>query len=187
MPRHSKIWTERSYSGWRQWRRLLSDIEGAAAIEFGLMIGLLSIALLNMVDVAQYYYARTAVENATQMATQSAWKTCDPTKLPATTNCPAFQTAVSTGAHSTTLGAAVVVQQGSPSEAYYCVDTNGVLTRVSNVSSKPADCSAWGSADQPADYIKVQTSYIYHPIFTGVSIGSLLPSAITSTSMMRMQ
>ncbi len=172
----------------RSWRRLASDVGGAAVVEFALVISMLSIALLNTVDVARYYYARSEVENATQMGTQSAWKTCDTTKLPATTNCPGFQTAVSTGVQSTSLGTAVALQTGSPSEGFYCVATSGALTRVSGVSSKPADCSSVGSAsDQPADYVQVQTSYAYHPIFTGLSIGSLMPSTITSTSMMRMQ
>lgn len=188
MAHRRKIRAERTGSGARQVRRLPSDINGAAAIEFALTIGFLSIALLNTVDVAQYYYARTEVENAAQMAAQSAWKACDTTQLPATTNCPNLQTAVSTGAHATPLGASVVVQSGSPSEAYYCVNTHGVLTNVGGVSSKPADCSAVGSAaDQPGDYVKVQTSYVYHPIFTGISVGSLLPATITSTSTMRLQ
>ena len=58
---------------------------GTAAIEFALVVGLLSYGLLNGTDMARYFFMRTAVENATQMAAQVGWKTCDSSNLPATT------------------------------------------------------------------------------------------------------
>ena len=168
--------------------RLASDIEGVAVTEFALIIGVVSMALLSTVDIVRYYRARSEVENATQMAVQLAWKKCDVTKLPATANCPEFLTSINAGLQSTSLGTNVTLKQNFPSEGYYCLDTAGVLKSVSDTSSRPADCSSVGNGSaQPVDYVQIQTSYTYHPLFSGVSIGSLLPSTITSTSMMRME
>jgi hypothetical protein len=180
--------------GWRSHRmmkgplKLATDIEGLAVTEFALIIGVVSMALLSAVDITRYYRARSEVENATQMAAQLAWKSCDVTKLPAATNCPEFLTSINAGLHSTSLGTNVVLKQNFPSEGYYCIDTAGVLKSVSDISSRPDDCSSVGNGSaQPVEYVQIQTSYTYRPLFSGISIGSLLPSTITSTSMMRME
>ena len=152
------------------------------------MVGFLSLAMLNTVEIAKFYFQKMEVENATQMGAQAAWKTCDTTKLPATTNCSGLTTAITTAISSTSLGNAVTLQTGFPQEGYYCLNTSNTLVYASNVSSKPANCSATGQATlQPGDYIKIQTQYSYSPIFPGFTIGSLLPTSITSTSMMRLQ
>jgi hypothetical protein len=39
---------------------------------------------------------------------------------------------------------------------------------------------------QPGDYIKVQTTFTYTPLFKGITVGSLLPTKITSTTYMRL-
>ena len=52
-----------------------SDQRGVAAIEFALFGGLMSLAMLNVTDIAVYIYQRMQVEYATQMGAQAAWKT----------------------------------------------------------------------------------------------------------------
>src|SRR5450759_2054672 len=96
-----------------------SDQRGTSAIEFALFGGLLSLGMLNTVDISIYLYQRMEVENATQMGAQAVLQACDPTKgyLPATQNCPAFPTAITNAVTSTSLGTKVS-QSGSPLEAY---------------------------------------------------------------------
>ncbi len=167
-----------------------ADQSGVAAIEFGIFSVLLALALANVVDVTMYLYQRMQAENATEVAAQAAWKTCDLTKLPLTTDCStlaASVTAVQNALGSTSLGTAVALVSGSPSVGYYCVNSSNALQYVSNISSKPADCTAAGTpALQPGYYIQVQTTYTYTPIFPGMSISSTFPTPINRTSLMRL-
>jgi hypothetical protein len=88
---------------------------------------------------------------------------------------------------STSLGTRVALISGSPSEGYYCVNSSNALQFVSNVSSKPADCTAAGTPSlQPGDYIQIQTTFTYAPLFPGISISSTFPTPITRTAMMRL-
>jgi Flp pilus assembly protein TadG len=172
----------------RIWSRMAGDERGVAAVEFAIIVSVVMVALLNAVDVAKYFFERMQVENAAQMGAQSAWATCDTTKLPATTNCSALSSAVSAAIQTTSLGSSVKLKSGSPAEGYYCVNSSNVLEYVSNVSSKPANCSSVGSAsDQPGNYIQVQTTYTFKPIFPGLGIGSMLPTPITASALMRLQ
>jgi Flp pilus assembly protein TadG len=187
MARASNQIARRGHRFIRAWRPIAGDARGVAALEFALIAGSLVFAMLNTVDVARYYYARMQVQNAAQMGGQSAWQTCNVPNLPATTNCSGLSAAVTTAVQSTSLGTNVTLQSGSPSEGYYCVDTSGALHYVSAVSSPPSDCSSVGSvSDTPGDYIQVQTSYTYAPYFA-ISVGGLLPTPITATSLMRLQ
>lgn len=175
-------------SALRSLRRRAGDERGVAAVEFALIAGVIAVAMLNTVDVARYYYERMQVENATQMAVQAAWNACETDDLPATTNCSGLTSAVNAAVQGTSLGSAVQLKSGSPAEGYYCLNGSNKLQYVSNVSSKPADCSAVGkAAEQPGDYITVQTTYSFDPIFGGASIGSLLPSPITAAATMRLE
>src|SRR5690242_4453321 len=97
------------------------DRRGTAAIEFAFFASFLSIATLNVAEVSIYIFQRMQVENATQMAAQAAWKTCDTSQLPATTNCSGLTAAVTSSVRSTSLGSRVQLVSGSPSEGYYCV------------------------------------------------------------------
>ncbi|HLZ08292.1 MAG TPA: hypothetical protein VKT80_06890, partial [Chloroflexota bacterium] len=107
--------------------------------------------------------------------------------LPASTKCPNMNSAVTTAVQSTGLGNSVTLQSGSPSEGYYCVNSSGVLTWVSNASSPPNNCSSVGSSSTvPADYVIVQTTYNYTPIFPGLSVAAVFPATITSTSYVRL-
>jgi len=171
-------------------RALSTDKRGVAAIEFGIFVPLLFLALVNVVDVTIYLYQRMQVQNATEVAAQAAWKTCDLTVLPLTTDCStlaASVTAVQNALGSTSLGTAVSLVSGSPSVGYYCVNSSNALQYVSAISSKPADCTAAGTPSlQPGYYIQVQTTYTYTPIFPGMSISGTFPTPINSASFMRL-
>ena len=163
------------------------DVCGLASIEFALIAGFLCYALLNVADVSVFLFDRVQVNNATQMGAQAAWATCDLNHLPASTKCPGMNSAITCAVQSTGLGISITLQSGSPSEGYYCVNTSGALTWVSNVSSPPNNCSSVGSASTvPADYVVVQTTYTFAPIFPGLSVGGLLPTTLTSTSYVRL-
>ena len=166
---------------------LRTDRSGVAAIEFALFAIFLSLALVNVADVSIYVYQRMQAENATQVAVQAAWKTCDAAKLPATTNCPGLATAVQEALQSTSLGTRVSLVSGSPSEGYFCINSSNALQKVSNVSSKPADCSAAGMpALKPGDYIQVQTTFPYAPLFPGLSVTGTFTTPINRTAIMRL-
>lgn len=165
-----------------------ADQRGVAAIEFGLFSVLLFASLANVTDVSIYIYQRMQVETATEVAAQAALKTCGSSStLPATTNCANLLSAVQTAMQSTSLGTQVTLQNGSPSEGYYCVNSSGALQLVSNVSSKPADCSAAGTPSlKPGDYITIQTTFTYQPIFARLSVAAAFPSPITRSATLRL-
>jgi len=171
-------------------KAISADQSGVAAIEFGIFAPLLFLALANVVDVTIYLYQRMQVQNATEVAAQAAWKTCDLTVLPLTTDCStlaASVTAVQNALGSTSLGTAVSLVSGSPSVGYYCVNSSNALQYVSAISSKPANCTAAGTPSlQPGYYIQVQTTYTYTPIFPGMSISGTFPTPINSASLMRL-
>jgi Flp pilus assembly protein TadG len=163
-----------------------ADQSGVSAIEFAFFVGLLVYGLLNTVDVSIYIYKRIQVENATEMGAQAAWKACDLDHLPATTNCPGFLTAVQNAIQTTSLGTQVSLQTGYPTEGWYCVDSSGGLQYISDYSTKPADCSAAGTTYDPADYVKVQTTYTYTALFPSLTVASAFTTPITNTAMMRL-
>jgi Flp pilus assembly protein TadG len=167
---------------------LRSDRRGVAAIEFAIFASLISIGMLNVVDIAVYVYDRMQVEFATQAGAQAAWHTCDINHLPATNNCSGLNTAVTNAVQSTSLGTHVTLQSGSPSEGYYCVNTStGALQYMNDVNHKPADCSAAGSAGvPPADYITISTTFTYAPLFPGITVASTFATPITRTALMRL-
>ncbi|MEO6716394.1 MAG: TadE/TadG family type IV pilus assembly protein [Novosphingobium sp.] len=177
--------------------RLLQDESGLAALELALVASTLSMLMLNGVEIARFYFAKMEVQNAAQMAAQNVWKVCDTAaKSPVTRNCSGRTTAMTTGLQSTSLGSSVALSTGYPTEAYYCASTtDGSLISVGPVSNndgtaatKPSTCSPNGSgSDTPGDYIVIQAQYTYRPIFNAITIGSLLPGTITSTTTMRIQ
>jgi Flp pilus assembly protein TadG len=165
------------------------ETRGAAAIEFAAVAAMLSVSLLNAVDVGYYLYRRMEVENAAQVGGQAAWKTCSSqSMLPATKKCPDLNAAIIAAIQSTSLGTAVSLASGYPAEGYYCVNSSDALQSVGSLSSKPANCSAAGnSAAAPGDYIQVRVSFAYKPVFPGITVMSALGiSSITMTSWMRL-
>jgi len=168
---------------------LRSDQRGVSAIEFSFFAGLLWLGALNTADISIYIYQRMELENATQMGAQAARQTCDPGagQLPATQNCPGLVNAVRAAVQSTSLGTKVSLQSGSPAEGYYCVSSSHTLQYVSDVTSKTIDCTAAGmSSLQPGDYITVQATFSYAPLFGGVTVAKLFTTPITKTATMRL-
>ena len=172
----------------RRLRALREDTWASAAIEFAGTAGLLSVGLLNAVDVGYYMYQRMQVENAAQVGAQAAWKTCPQSLLPATLNCAGLNAAITAAIHSTSLGTAVGLAAGYPAEGYYCVNASNLLQSVGSLQNRPTDCSATGNATTtPGDYIQVRVSYSYSPLFPGITVMSATGiSAITMTSWMRL-
>ncbi|HEV2560787.1 MAG TPA: TadE/TadG family type IV pilus assembly protein [Rhizomicrobium sp.] len=169
-------------------RALRSDQRGVAAVEFALIASVLCVTGMNVVDIAMYTYEAMEVETAAHTGAMAGWKACDLSSLPATVNCSGFNSAVTAGIQSTSLGKSVTLTSGSPSEGYYCVNSANALQYMSSVSSKPADCSAAGTPSlSPGDYIKVKAAYTYAPLFSGLSITKLFASPIQSTASIRMQ
>lgn len=166
------------------------DARGLAGIEFAFSGLLLALGLLNAVDVGYYIYRRMEVENAAEVGAQAAWKTCSDqsSMLPATLNCPGMNTAITSAIQTTSLGTAVSLASGYPNEGYYCVDSSNVLQPVGSLSSKPANCAAVGNAaGSPGDYLQVQVTCQYQPLFPGLSVmGALGVSLIIKTTWMRM-
>jgi Flp pilus assembly protein TadG len=170
----------------RKARAAWGDQRGVAAVEFGIFSILLAAGLANVADVSIYVYQKMQVENATEVAAQAAFVTCNGS-LPATTSCANLLTAVQNALQSTSLGSAVTLQANSPAEGYYCVNSSGALQLVSSISSKPADCTAAGTpALQPGDYIQIQTTFTYKSLFPGLSVTSKFPTPITRTAVMRL-
>lgn len=181
-------------SGWQKTcvvsRQLRKDRSGVAAIEFAVLAGFLCLAVSNVTDTGIYLYTHMQVENAALVGTMQALKTCNSSHVPATTKCASLSSlnaAVTAAVQSTSLGTAVTLSGGTVTEGYYCVNSSNALQRVSDVSSKPADCTAAGMpALQPADYLVVAVTYSYSPLFNGISVGGLFTTPIVKTAMVRM-
>ena len=169
-------------------KRLHGDTRANATVEFAFVGMTLILMVMNAVDFGYYFYTRMQVENAAMMGSQAALNACTDQQLPATSNCAGVSTAISNGIQTTSLGTAVTLVSGSPSEGYYCINGSGSLQSVGTLSSKPANCSAAGeSALQPGDYLLVQVSYNYSSLFPGLSaVGVLGINSITATSWVRM-
>ena len=105
--------------------------------------------------------------------------------MPATQNCAALNTTITTAIQSTTLGTAVSLASGYPAEGYYCVNSSNALQYQGSVSRSPTACST-GAA--PSDYLQVGVTYPYQSLFPGlISVMSVSGvTSITKTTWMRM-
>src|SRR5581483_8750661 len=80
-------------------RAYITNAAGAAAAEFALILTLLTIPLLNVFDIGVYVYDRMQLDNAAQVAVQTAWAQCAPSgDVPATVNnnCAGLAAAMTT-------------------------------------------------------------------------------------------
>lgn len=172
-----------------RWKRLAADQSGLAAVEFGLISTFLVIGLVNGVEIARWYLQSMQVSNAVQSATLAVWSACDVKSLPAKTKCAGLNSAIATGLASTSLGTSVRATDGYPKEGYFCVNGAGALQKVANYTeAKPSTCTAAGSATtKPGDYVIVSASYNFSPIFSGLTIGNLMPKTMSSAGSMRLQ
>lgn len=179
------------FDAFRHYRR---DQAGAAAVEFALVVTLLTVPVLNVIDLAMYAWDRMQVDNAAQMGAQAAWTTCAATtNHPATpnsyANCTGMPAAVTQAVRSTSLGANVT--WSATAEGYYCILPGGTLKFVvAATGNPPSDCSKSGigglSTDKPGDYVQISVQYTFTPIFRAVSIASALASPITRTAWTRL-
>jgi Flp pilus assembly protein TadG len=179
----------------RSLRRRLTDYRarsrGAAALEFALVVGLMTLPALNIVDLAVYAFDEMQTHNAAEMAAEAAYNDCGTAAyLPATSACTAtesqwkisFSQAVTSGLKETTLGNAVSLN--TDSEGYYCATTTNTLVAVTSTTQT---CSGYADTNAPpGDYVLVTAQYTYTPIFQGMTVTSLLPATITKTVWIRM-
>lgn len=162
------------------------DTRGVVAVEFAIAAVFMMMALLNTVDVGSYVFQAMQVENAAQMAAQTALQNCTVAQVPVTLNCPNFTTKITTAITSTSLGNAITLQGGSATEAHYCVNASNTLVVVGTLAQKPANCSAVGNAAAiPGDYVVISVSYTYVPIMPGASVVALLQTPIVRRAIMR--
>jgi Flp pilus assembly protein TadG len=183
-------------------RRFARDARGAAGVEFSLWLLALAVPIFSVFDLSFYVQQRMQVQNAAQASAQFAWASCSSstTWRSAIGNCGNTLTdAITKGAHSTTLGSSVTVLDGA--DSYYCLDSSGTLTLVgtagtiaatgsSTAPTKPSPftCASVvsGSTTLPSEYIIVNVSRSYSPLFKGVSVVSLLGGTITASSWTRL-
>jgi Flp pilus assembly protein TadG len=179
----------------RSLRRSLSAYgarsRGAAALEFAIVVGLMTLPALNIVDLAVYAFDEMQTHNAAEMAAEAAFNDCNTNSyLPAMSKCTAtssqfkisFSQAVTNGLKETTLGNSVSLN--SDSEGYYCATTTNTLVAVTNTTQT---CSGYADTNAPpGDYVLVTAQYTYTPIFQGMTVSSLLPSTIIKTVWIRM-
>jgi Flp pilus assembly protein TadG len=162
----------------------LKSRAGAAAAEFALVLTLLTLPLLNAFDIGVYVYQRMQLDNAAQVAVQAAWAKCAPSGLvPATVNnyCSGLSAAMTTAIKSTPLGTGVTIT--STTEDYCCPGAGTISCQGPVATTTPAAC---GSGQAPGDYIFITASYTYSPIYSGISVASLLTTPIVRTAWMRL-
>jgi hypothetical protein len=115
---------------------------------------------------------------------QTAWSQCAPSGLvPATVNnyCPGLSAAMAASLKTTPLGSGVTIT--STTESYCCPGAGTISCQGPVASTTPVNCS---SGQAPGDYIFIATSYTYSPIYSGLSVASLLTTPITRTAWMRL-
>jgi len=157
---------------------------GAAAAEFALVLTLLIVPLMNAFDIGVYVYQRMQLDNAAQVAVQTAWAQCAPSgDVPATVNnnCAGLAAAMTTALRTTPLGSGVTIT--STTESYCCPGAGTISCQGPVATTTPTNCS---SGQPPGDYIFINASYTYSPIYAGLSVASLLTTPITRTAWMRL-
>jgi Flp pilus assembly protein TadG len=151
--------------------RRASNDDGNVVLEFAFVAPVLIVLIVNILDFSRLIWAQMEVEYSAQMGAQAAYKSCSTGALPAKTNCASLSRAVTTAVQSTSLGSAVALASGYPTETYYCISGSTLQSVGDYTSPRPSDCSAAGnSAAKPGDYIEVNVDYAYSPIFVGLSL-----------------
>jgi hypothetical protein len=147
----------------------------------------LALLLVNVVDFSMLIWDRMQVDDAAEVGSQAAYKSCVGTQNPFTTNCSGLNSIVATAVQSTSLGNLISVSGGAPSETYYCLNGTSLVSVGTAASPpNPFDCTAAGSPGvAPGDYLTVTVSYAYAPIFAGLSLAS--SQTLQGTGMQRLQ
>lgn len=198
-------------------RQFVAVEHGAAAVEFAFALFLLTIPILNVVDLAFYAFGWMQTQNAAQMGAQAAFSNCNNANdLPAATTCFQSNSAnnmtlfdvVNQGIQESALNNTVSLSGSSVVDGYYCSTSGNVLTLVGTAGSAYADggavgstantsdvapstggvttCSGYQDANAaPGEYVSVTVTHTFTPIFSSVSVASLLPSVMTATAYVR--
>jgi len=179
----------------RALRAYLSNRRGSAAIEFALVLGMLTIPLMSVIDLGMYTYDKMQVRSAAQVAAQSVWASCgSSSNWPVTRYCTSWQSGINTSAQLTSLATNVTVT--SVVDGYYCVNGSGILTAIGSTgtfaspltATAPTSCgSGTWETTTPYEFVTVTVSYTYAPVFGGISVASLLPTSMTATSTMQVK
>jgi Flp pilus assembly pilin Flp len=187
-----------------RWRRFQRDQSGSAAAEFVLWVGLLTLPILNAVDIGYYAFQRMQLETAAEAAVDVAWHTCGVAGLPTATctvpgvNPPTLASTMQAAAQATSLGTGVLVPAATIVEGYYCSNGSGALVQVgasgstTTAPTKPSghfDCSGvvTNSTTAPGDYIQATATYTYTPLFASTSLLTLLGgTTMTRTAWLRL-
>jgi Flp pilus assembly pilin Flp len=168
--------------------RFIRDRSGAIAAETALVSGLLTVLIAQVLDFGWFAYTSVQVKMAAQAAAAEAAVVCsDASKLPATNNCPGLVAKMEAAANEVSIGGTMTVTDPYE-EGYYCTDqATEELVLVWDVDSKPADadCSAYGSAEAPGDFVKVTVNHTFNPLFPGLSAVSYLGNTMTADGWMR--
>ena len=168
-------------------RRFGGDARGVAAVEMALVGGVLSVAMLNAVEVGRYAYLATQVSAATQAGAHAAIVGCSPTETPVTINCPEVNGEILTAIQGSSLGDQVTLHEAI-SERWYCLTESGTLQDMAAANARPANCADAGDASQaPALYVRVRTEYTYEPLFPGLTIAEMFAGEIVRTAWMRLR
>jgi hypothetical protein len=169
-------------------RRITADRRGASAVEFALIGSIFVVLLLNVIDFAILIWSRMQVDYAAAAAAQAAYNTCSPGFMPArgNSNCPSLDSVVETAARSTSLGGAVT---NAPAiEEYYCTAGTNLVRVATFPSTPPATCGGvegGNPASTPGDYVTVNVSYTFTPLFAGLSLVQEQP--LTAMAMQRLR
>lgn len=169
-------------------KRFRRHERGAAAVEMAMIGGLFIIGAISAADTGRYAYQTSEVNAAAQAGAQAAAVACDVEHTPATTNCTALNSAVTTAIQSTGLGSDITID-GAITEGYYCPDNGNKLQKVGTVNSKPTDCSGVvnpASGAVPTLYLQVPVTYTFQPLFPGLTLAQTFAPAIKRTAWMRM-
>jgi Flp pilus assembly protein TadG len=134
---------------------------GASAVELAFALFLLTIPILNVVDLAFYAFNWMQTQNAAQMGAQAAFSNCNSANtLPAATNCyGAYNSAdnltlydvVTQGIQESALNSSVAVNNSVVVDGYYCSTTSNVLTQVGNLGYAYPDTGGLNAAYNTAD------------------------------------
>jgi Flp pilus assembly protein TadG len=160
--------------------------DGNVTIEFAFVASILVVMVMNILDFSLLIWAHMEVDYAAQMGAQAAYKTCSTGTLPATTNCASLNTAVTTAIQATSLGTAVTLASGNPTETYYCVSGTSLQSvGAYSLPPSPFNCSTAGNASAtPGDYIGVSVTYSYTPTFAGLTLATA--QTLTGSSVERL-
>lgn len=177
-------------------RAFRRDHSGSVGAEMAVVGGFLAILIAQILDFGWMAYCSVQVRTAAQAAAAEAASLCqEETDLPATVNCETTQSInlqdkMEDAANRVSIGDESVprIVISNPSEGYFCHDAsaNNALVEVGTLASPPADCTAFGSGEEPGNYIYVTATYTFTPMFPGLSVAGAIANPITAQGWMRL-